>query len=607
MVAHYGRADQGLSQMRLSHIKVSNFRSFRDEHEFDVADGVNYFVGPNNCGKSNLISAVELALNPDIAFVPSRDRPAATQGVGAPAKTTITLTFVKTDGSGPQRTLLDRAKKYELALRKKHNHETTRRDSTFAEAGVIHRVVTFGAQGTRQVSYKAKAMGAMSLPTDSDEHQKLHSQFEKVVRFGILHSGEDLRSVLGGQFREVLQLVIHDHLATEQAQVDDLRATYINGLKSKLLEPLRCRLHEHVSSMFPEIDLVDLVPEVRSLDETLSSVGIELADAATTELTGKGTGVRGAVLIAMLQYLADKGTRSLVLAVEEPEAFLHPGAQEQIGQQLENLAGRPEVSLLVTTHSPHVISRAPSARITELRKNSAGNTSLAATARGHEDRAELLGSLFSDAGLARVLEKATSVKSGTRAVVITEGYTDDQFLRYGLAEAGRLDLLDGIEFIPAGGAKKVVSQAVLTWSATDLPVLALLDHDAHGDEALKRLEQFNWRTNEEIISLKEWPGRCKDLSHDIEIEDLIPAHAAKRLSKQLGEDAYHQTLRCGSRTHYSYSDTWKKRALEQLPRELKDEDCKDFVWLGEVINARIDRIIDRAERKRHFTTQGRDG
>ncbi|MGH3439145.1 MAG: AAA family ATPase, partial [Sciscionella sp.] len=566
--------------------------------------GINYFVGPNNCGKSNLISAVELALNPDIPFVPQRDRPAARQGIGAPAKTRIALTFVRTDKSSPQRTLLHRAKNYELALRKKHRRQTTRKGSTYAEDGEIHRVVTFGAQGTRQVSYEAKAMGAVSLPLDSDEHQKLDSQFNRVVRFGVLHSGEDLKSVLSGQFREVLQLVIRDHLANEQRETDELRDKYVKGLKSKLLEPLRGNLHEHVSSTFPEIKLVDLLPEVRSLDETLSSVGVELGDAATTELTGKGTGLRGAVLVAMLQYLADKSKRSLVLAVEEPEAFLHPGAQALIAAQLEDLAQRPEVTLLATTHSPHIISRQPSARITELRKSSAGYTRLAGSARGDEDRAELLGSLFTDAGLARVLERATSVKPGTRAIVVTEGYTDEQFLRHGLIAAGRLDLIEGIRFIEAGGAKKVAAQAVLTWSATDLPVLALLDFDEHGREACKDLVHFSWRMDEQIISLKGWPGRCSNQEHDIEIEDLIPPDVAARVSKALGNDAYDATLRCGSRTHYRYSQAWKELALDRLPRELKGEDCKDLVWLGDEINKRTARIIDRAERERRFSTPG---
>jgi putative ATP-dependent endonuclease of the OLD family len=584
--------------VKLTHVKISNFRSFLGDHDFEISEGVNYFVGPNNCGKSNLIAAIELALNADRPFVPSRDRPASTQGAGAPPKTRITLTFKKTDNSSPQRTLLQRAAEYERALRKKHKRETKRKGSTYAEDGEVHRVVTFGAQGARQVSYEAKALGAVSMPVDSSEHQKLESQFLSVVRFGVVHSGEDLKSVLSGQFREVLQLVIKDHLADEQRETEELRSNYVAGLKTTLLKPLRDRLQEHVSSMFPEVTAVDLLPEVPALDETLSSVGIELGDAATTELTGKGTGLRGAVLVAMLQYLAEQSKRSLVLSVEEPEAFLHPGAQSQIAGQLERLAGRAEVSLLVTTHSPHILSRQPTDRITELRKSSAGTTSLAGTARGDEDRAELLGALFTDSGLARVIERATAVPPGARAVVITEGYTDGQFLRYGLEAAGRLELIDGIRFIDAGGAKKVAVQAVLAKSCTDVPVIALLDHDEHGRVARTDLDHFNWRSNEGILSLKEWPGKCSDQSHDIEIEDLIPPNAAQKVGSALGGDAYDATLRCGTRMHYRHSHAWKALALERLPRELKAEACDGLVWLGEEINRRIDKINDREERAR---------
>jgi predicted ATP-dependent endonuclease of OLD family len=124
------------------------------EHEFNLADGVNYFVGPNNCGKSNLIAALELAMDPNRIFVPERDRPAMLQG---PTKTRITLTFAKTvKGDGPEKTLIDRAKKYELALRRRQKRETARKGTTYAEDGQVSRVVTFGGQGGRQVSYQAK-------------------------------------------------------------------------------------------------------------------------------------------------------------------------------------------------------------------------------------------------------------------------------------------------------------------------------------------------------------------------------------------------------------------------------------------------------------------
>jgi putative ATP-dependent endonuclease of OLD family len=83
--------------MKLAHIKLSNFRSFLDEHQFEIAYYASFFVGPNNCGKSNLLSALELSMDPEAVLVPERARPAATQGVGGLRQTRITLTFRSTD------------------------------------------------------------------------------------------------------------------------------------------------------------------------------------------------------------------------------------------------------------------------------------------------------------------------------------------------------------------------------------------------------------------------------------------------------------------------------------------------------------------------------
>lgn len=584
--------------MKLTHIKISNFRSFVGEHEFSLADGVNYFVGPNNCGKSNLIAALELAMDPNRAFVPERDRPAMLQG---PTKTRITLTFTQTvRGDGPEKTLLDRARRYESELRRRQKRETARKGTTFAEDGRINRVVTFGGQGSRQVSFQAKGLGAVSLPIDSPEHIQLEDQFIRVVRFGVVHSGEDLESVLQGKFREVLQLVINDHLSPELAKTSALRQRYVDGLRTVLLGPLRDRVQDRVSALFPEIRVVDLVPAVPSLDETLSSVGVEMADTAPTELKDKGTGVRGAVLIAMLQYLAEQSKRSLVLAVEEPEAFLHPAAQEAAGEQLESLAERSEVTLLITTHSPYVVSRSPYSLITELQKSAEGTTSIAATARGDENRAELLGSLFTDRGFARVIERATSIPQGTRAVVVTEGYTDSLFLRLGLEAAGRVDLIDDIHFINAGGAKKVVLQAILASSATEVPVIALLDQDPHGKSAEETLGDFGWRKDEQILSLSSWYGRCQKCGHDVEIEDLLPPVTVAKISKFIGDAAYDTMTRCGTKKHYRLSTAWKEAAIRMLPRELTRDDEGGMIWLGEEINRRIEKIAAREARKQLF-------
>ena len=91
-----------------------------------------------------------------------------------------------------------------------------------------------------------------------------------------------------------------------------------------------------------------------------------------TPLSEKGTGVRGGVLVAMLRYLAENSRRSMIFCIEEPEAFLHPGAQEELRDDLEALAERRDVSLLITTHSPFVISRNAKSRVISVAKNGFG-------------------------------------------------------------------------------------------------------------------------------------------------------------------------------------------------------------------------------------------
>ena len=79
--------------MKLTHVRIKDFRSFVGEHEFDLTSGVNYLVGPNNSGKSNVVRAVELVLDPDARYAADRDRPASTVGIGQPRVSRITLTF----------------------------------------------------------------------------------------------------------------------------------------------------------------------------------------------------------------------------------------------------------------------------------------------------------------------------------------------------------------------------------------------------------------------------------------------------------------------------------------------------------------------------------
>mgnify|MGYP001202324615 CR=1 FL=1 len=566
--------------MRLTNVQVKNFRTFGGDHEIPIASGVNCFVGPNNCGKSNLFRAIALAMDPDAPFSRELDLPTFLLG-GRPPIPRMTLTFEADPSSQPDRTLIERAEKYERSVRGP-------RGATFADANQIKFVVTF--PGDQRVdSFAVKGKGAVTGSADAPEFRDLYAQFRKVVRFVLVRSGESLESLLQGRFRDILQLVIQDHLRAEVLRAETARTTYERALQDDLLVPLRDRVTDVVHEVFPEIASAEIIPGIPSIAQTLANVEVRLSDTATTDLYGKGTGVRGAVLAAILQYLADQTRRSMVFAVEEPEAFLHPAAQEELRTKLEKLAVRTDVTLLVTTHSPFILSRRPESQVSTLSKDARGWSRLVATAAGDDRAADVASGLFRDSALESMLTRALSVPADTRGIVVVEGYTDSAYLRLAAQLQRRPELLEGLHLVEAGGATKTVLQTVLFAASSELPVITLLDSDDIGRACKERLERFDRSTGRQLVRVTDAAGACK--THPLEAEDLWPATLVGGMLAEIGDDGYLASkVRCGASWHFALTAAGKTELLNWLPSHAAAADSAALISLLEVINARVDRL-----------------
>lgn len=573
--------------MKLTNIAIRDFRSlFVDDRSqafsVDLADGMNTFVGRNNCGKSNVLRAVAAALDPAYPY----DRVADTPGPRQFSHPVITLAFDASGGSGEEAELLELARNYETAISPggKLNADSGRiiLEVSFPpdeDGNAVRREVILGTRDARPTTPQGREAGAVVI-------DKLRS----TVGFVLISSGESLESVLEGNFRAILHSVIRDRLSEDFERAEQSRQDYITGLQDNLLGPLRKQLSNVLTSLFPEIDDITLAPTVSEIEATLSNVGVSVHDLVDTPLTAKGTGVRGGVLVAMFRYLAENATRGMVFALEEPEAFLHPAAQEDLRDNLEFLASSQDVSLLLTTHSPFVVTRSPSGRVFALGKDTAGRTRLAGRCNGDEPHAPLIGDLFREVTFQELIAQATSLPDHINGVLLVEGEGDAAYLRLAAERAGRPELLADIMVRPSGGTTGMATLAVLTRSATDKPLAILLDNDAPGKQAATLLkDKFGMKPSKEVISIGLlFPE--KERAFGFEAEDLFPPFLIEQfLEANGGENDLidGKQRRPDGAWHYDLNSACKLALFEYLERELRPDHLDQWIALLELVRTRL--------------------
>ena len=48
--------------MRLKNVRIQGFKSFMKKIDINISPGISAFVGPNGCGKSNVVDAIRWAM-----------------------------------------------------------------------------------------------------------------------------------------------------------------------------------------------------------------------------------------------------------------------------------------------------------------------------------------------------------------------------------------------------------------------------------------------------------------------------------------------------------------------------------------------------------------
>lgn len=352
------------------------------------------------------------------------------------------------------------------------------------------------------------------------------------------------------------------------------------------------RLAEVLGGTEPDDLAADVLP---TLQRVLPEVGrVELPDGLAGRVVVRDHGgfavqdhvVRATFAAAMAGHLVRRGADLSVVIIEEPEAFLHPAAQEMLRDELLEVAVAADAPVLITTESPFMVSRVPETHVVAVARDPSGRTRVVGEAAGDEPQASLLGGLFRDGGIAAVLDRTTSIPSDVRGVLVVEGGTDEAYLRLAAEALGRADEVDQIAIRPAGGALPAALLAVVLRAETDLPVLVLLDNDDIGRRAKQTLtDRFAFANRTEATTYAEV---VDDHPPGVEAEDLFDWRLVERFVEESGPESIRgKRILRREEWHFDLTLAAKSAFVGWLAHHVGPQHCDRW---GAVLDLLVDRF-----------------
>jgi putative ATP-dependent endonuclease of OLD family len=462
--------------MYISKIFIDGFRNFIDK-TIEFNEGVNVIIGHNNAGKTSLLKAIGLIINNDASRrleIDDFSKTASLEDLKSnPPEVKITLLLTQSPGEDLDSDDLVTVGNWLISLQEPYQAQLTYnfylpfdKHSDYIESldhctskeeawlTIKHEFIRF---------YTYKIFGGdpkLQVSADSESLQKFDFQFLNAIR----DVERDMFTGRNTMLRDVLDFFMDydiksadesvKSLSEKQKQIKEIRKEFTAKAGTLILSYAR-QTGATFNNAEPDFDgTISDVDMYSALKLIIGYSGLDLKIPATHNGLGYNNLIFMSLLLAKMQvnsdgnYLGSNAKVFPVLAIEEPEAHLHPAMQYKFLKFLkENKEERKVRQIFVTTHSTQITSAVSLDEIICLH-NEKGAISVGYPGRTFPDTPA---GKNSKAYVQRFLDSTRSDMLFAQKIIMVEGLAE-QVLLPTLSRYIGMDLEDHhVAIIPVGG------------------------------------------------------------------------------------------------------------------------------------------------------------
>ena len=381
--------------MRIVRIRIRNFRCIKNAEIIPAKH--NVFLGPNNAGKTAILEALNLVLNPEITYrsraidendfykriyqILNMDEPENVAEDGSSIEQNSQIIAELTDNSDTQNenfpkiyievVLSDLTTEDEdyfrdnlIAWRSETQEvieSTDEGQDPFENAETGIRVFFEGWYDSDEDDFFYGTYFLRAEGIDRDECPRFNREHKRHVGFLIYRDFRGLTRPITLEPATLFGRLIQSQSITIKHFEDVLESTE-DALSSMISDPeFASILNSYKAEIERFLSLSETDPSVlsfyltdRTRNQVKSNAQLYVRDEIPLPLQKMGAGTRSLAILSMLTLIMRRRGRG-ILALEEPETFLFPHAQRRVIDESLALADQT----FVTTHSPYILERIP--------------------------------------------------------------------------------------------------------------------------------------------------------------------------------------------------------------------------------------------------------